>query len=96
MSTQEARLRPSKQNARLFCRALLGPFRDDLKQKLCSQLRQRNIAHLVNRNQVVAGPTAQGASQLQLMLGLDQLMSSESEPLGQPGPSQEVAALDLN
>ena len=51
-------------------RSLLGPFRDNLEQKLCADFRQRHITNFINRNEVTAGPAAQGTTELQLMFGL--------------------------
>ena len=55
-------------------RGLFGTFRDDLEQELGAHFGQRDIADFIKRNEIVAGPTGQRASELQLMLGLDQFI----------------------
>src|SRR6266446_7406801 len=54
--------------------AFLGPFGDDLEQELRADLGQRYVADFIERAQIVTRPARQGATELQLMLGLDHLV----------------------
>jgi hypothetical protein len=53
---------------------LLGPFGDHLEQELGADLGQGDVADLVDGDQVVARPAGQDPSELELLLGLDQLV----------------------
>ncbi len=51
---------------------LLGSFGNDLEEELRSQVGHRHIADFVDGDQVIAFPSSQYATQLQLLLGFDQ------------------------
>ena len=53
---------------------LLGPFGDHLEQELGADLGERDVADLVDGDQVVARPAGQDPAELELLLGLDQLV----------------------
>jgi len=55
-------------------RCLLRPLRDHLEQELRAHLGERDVSNFIQRNQIVTGPAHQHASELQLMLGLDQFV----------------------
>ena len=57
---------------------LLGPFGNDLEQELRTYFGQGHVAYFIERDEVVTGPTAQRAAELQLMFGLDHFVDQGS------------------
>jgi hypothetical protein len=69
-----------------------------LEQKLRPDLRQRHVANLVDRDQIMTVPPRQNPTQLRLMLGFDQSVDQaggrcEDPPAGNHGKRTEVILL---
>jgi len=54
--------------------SLFRPFSDDLEEELGAEVCHGHVAYLVDGDQVVAIPAGKHATQLQLLLGLDQFV----------------------
>ncbi len=64
----------------------------------CALFGQRQIAHFIGRNQIVACPTRQRATELQLMLALDQFIDQrgQSNPALLPAGGHRQARKEMS